>query len=236
MPLRILHTNDLHGRLTSENKAPLAEARRNTDLYFDTGDCIKTGNLGMPLGKEPVWAILSELDCTASVIGNRETHILEPPFEAKLAGAGHPVLCANMRRRDGTLPLARSLVLDLNGLKVGVFGVSVPMVTDRMASKVASAFLWDQPVDVARTLCHDLRPNVDLLIALTHIGFPKDVALAEACPEIDVIFGGHSHTVLEEPRSVGKTWICQGGSHAHYFGLYEWDSDRFSGRLDPWTK
>ena len=234
MALRILHTNDLHGKLTPDIVGPLQIARDSADFYFDSGDCIKTGNLGLPLSQEPVWALLHKLNCTASTIGNRETHVLEGAFQAKIAGSSHPVLCANMRRRDGTLPLGRSLTLESAGLKIGVFGVSVPMVTEKMASKVASAFLWDQPSEIAKNLCHELRPTVDLLIALTHIGYPKDVALAQSCPEIDIILGGHSHTVIQEPVREGKTWICQGGSHARFFGLYEWDDGTLTGGLVPW--
>jgi 2',3'-cyclic-nucleotide 2'-phosphodiesterase (5'-nucleotidase family) len=37
-----------------------------------------------------------------------------------------------------------------------------------------------------------------------------------------VIFGGHSHTVLEQPLRICDTWIVQGGSHARFVGRYIW--------------
>lgn len=211
----------------------LAE-RAKSDLYFDTGDAIKTGNLGVPLKPEPVWGLLARAQCDASVIGNRETHILEGVFTAKTAGSSHPVLCANLKRRDGSRPLAGSLVIERKGVRVGVLGVSVPMVTERMATQSASAFLWDPPIETASRLCEELRPGVDLLVALTHIGHSQDLKLAAACPTIDAIFGGHSHSVLQQPEKVGTTWICQGGSHARFVGQYEWIDGELRGGLVPW--
>lgn len=234
--MKFLHTNDLHGMLVEQKLPYLLSCRAQADLYFDTGDCIRTGNLGIPLRREPVWTHLSEARCNASVIGNRETHVLESAFRSKLAGATHPVLCGNLRDRAGHRPLPATLTTVWQGVTIGVLGVSVAMVTERMRTQAASAFLWDDPVQTAVTLAEELRPSVDVLIALTHIGHSQDRRLAERCPLIDMIFGGHSHTVLESPEKVGGTWICQGGSHARFLGLYEWDGVTLTGGLRPWSE
>jgi 2',3'-cyclic-nucleotide 2'-phosphodiesterase (5'-nucleotidase family) len=159
------------------------------------------------------------------VIGNRETHVLASAFERKLEGASHPVLCANLRRKDGTHALGRSLVVEAKGVRVGIIGVMVPMVTSKMAAAAASAFLWDSPIPEAARLAEELRMKVDLLVALTHIGHRQDLLLAEACSSFDAILGGHSHTVLSSPVMVGRTAVCQGGSHCRYAGLYEWSAE-----------
>lgn len=197
--------------------------RKDVDLYFDCGDCIKSGNLAIPIKPDPVWPRLAALNCTANVIGNRESHPLEAPFKAKIAGASHPILCANLKRRNnGEQVLPGTLVLDVRGIKVGIFAVMVAMVTERMATRVASQFLWDDPIKTAQRLAREMRPQVDCLIALTHIGYKKDQLLAAACPEIDIIFGGHSHTVLESAEMVGNTAICQAGSHGRFAGICTW--------------
>ncbi len=234
--LTILHTNDLHGRLNPAKVLCLSALRAAADLYFDCGDCLKTGNLGVPLSPEIVWPRLHDAGCDASVTGNRESHVLDSAFNAKLAGAAHPVLCANLRRKDGSLPLPPTLVLEANGFTVGLVGVMAPMVTERMKTRVASAFLWDPPVPTAKYWAERLRGSVDCLIALTHIGFPADQALAEACPEFDLILGGHSHTVLEKPVRLGRTWIGQTGAHAKHVGRYVWRPGEglVSGELVPW--
>ena len=221
--LKILHTNDFHGALDDSRQQKLSELRKETDLYFDCGDCIKSGNLAIPLKPEPVWPRLAALNCTAGVLGNRESHPLLAPFRAKVNGAVHPLLCANLKRKDtGKLILPPSMLIEVNDVRVGVFGVMVAMVTERMATKAASQCLWDDPIKAAIEQASALRPKVDCLIALTHIGFKKDVELATKCPEIDIIFGGHSHTVLDEAKIIGKTAICQAGSHGRFAGICSW--------------
>lgn len=221
--MRILHTNDLHGTLDERRVAMLLPERAEADLYFDTGDCIKTGNLGIPLKPEPVWGMLAELRCTASVPGNRESHVLRSAFEAKIAGHQHPILCANLFDKDGQRLLRPSIEIECNSIKVGILGVMVPMVTDRMASKSLSQMLWTQPIPEAIAVAQKLRKSCDLVIALTHIGFRQDQQLAQSTGDIDLILGGHSHTVLDAPLRIGSTWICQGGSHGKFFGRYEWE-------------
>lgn len=232
--LRILHTNDFHGSLDDSRFGSLSRLRSRVDLYFDSGDAIKSGNLSVPIHRDPVWPRLANLNCTASVIGNRESHILETAFLSKLSGATHPILCGNLKRKDGSAPLPSSLSLEMAGLRIGVFGVMVPMVTERMVAKAASQFLWSDPILVARQVAEELRHQVDLLIALTHIGFAKDKELAAMVPSIDLILGGHSHTVLDEPAMVGRTAIGQTGSHGRNAAVMMWQAGRLSDyKLEP---
>ena len=160
---------------------------------------------------------------------------MEAGFKAKLAGAVQPILCANLRLKAGGRPLPGDIVLETKGLRVGVFGVSVPMVTERMAAKAASAYLWSPPIAAAAECVRALRPTVDLLIGLTHVGHRMDVKMAEAVPGIDVLLTGHSHTVIEAPLRIGDTWICQGGSHGRYAGLYTWTDGTLTGGLHRLT-
>ncbi len=234
--MRILHTNDFHGSLKGEVFERLAGLRAGVDVYFDSGDCVKSGNLSIPFKPEPVWPLLARLDCTASVPGNRESHPLEAGFKAKLAGRTHQVLCCNLADKRGRSVLPPSMTLEVGGVKVGVLGTMVAMVTKRMATSPASNYLWSDPVEAAIAEARSLRRSVDVLIALTHIGHRRDRELAEACGEIDIVLGGHSHTVVETPERVGRTWVCQGGSHGKYAGVYEWSGGALSGglvRLSP---
>lgn len=120
----------------------------------------------------------------------------------------------------------------MNGMKVGVFGVMVPIVTKKMATAPASQYLWENPITIAQHLAEELRTQVDLVIALTHIGVSRDRELAESGAPINIILGGHSHTILETPERVGSTWIAQGGSHGRFFGCYQWDGESLGGQLE----
>jgi len=231
--IRFLHSNDFHGTLGGAKLAAMQDLRRDADVYVDTGDIIRAGNLGIPLRPEVAWEHLADLDCTVSCLGNRETHVFEAAFRAKTAGVRHPLLCGNMFTRSGNLVLPASRIVQFGGQKVGFFSVMVPMVTEKMRTQAASAYLWSQPIAEAQRIAAKLRPQVHLLVALTHIGYRQDQLLAETCPGIDIIFGGHSHTVLESPVLVNKTWIAQGGSHGRFAGVYQWVNGTLTGGLVP---
>ncbi len=233
--ITFLHTNDLHGALNKEKYESLLVHRNQCDLYIDSGDSIKTGNLGIPTRQDPAWEFFSQLHCSAGTIGNRETHVVEKIFKDKIGGCTHPLLCSNMFDRSGNLVLLPNTILDSKGMRIGLFGVSVAMVTERMLTQRASAFLWEPPIDCAINQVKILRPECDLLIAITHIGLPQDRVLAQKCPEIDIIFGGHSHSVLQEPEVVNSVAICHGGSHGRFFGMYSWNEGKFTGNLLPWA-
>lgn len=234
--LRLIHLNDLHGKLRPEHIPLIVAHRTEVCLALETGDGISAGNLAIPTREEKVWSLLSKIPIDAGTIGNRETHLLSSAFEAKLKGHQHPLLCANLTAKsDGSHPLPGSLVFERGGWRIGLIGVSVPMVTAKMTARAASAYLWEDPILAARREAGALRPSVDVVIGLTHIGLSKDKMLAEAVPEFDIILGGHSHSVLEQPLRHHETWICQGGSHARFVGVYDFDprTKQLTGQLHP---
>lgn len=224
---RLLHTNDMHGTLTPEIQAKLSELRKRTDLYFDSGDSIKTGNLGVPTQPDPVWLQFQQLQLTASVLGNRETHPIKAAMDMKTKGASHPILIANIQGANHP----PSTTLEINGCRIGLLGVMVPMATEKMKTAFAWAYRWSNPIPAAIEQAKELRAKVDVVIALTHIGYQQDVKLAESTGDIDIILGGHSHTVLTHPEKVNQTYICQGGSHNRYAGVYEWNNGKLTGEL-----
>lgn len=223
--LSILHTNDFHNNLKAREAGKLAQIKAGLGseaLLLDAGDAISAGNVDVRFGGEPILTLMSDLGYDAMTMGNREFHVMENWLSLKIANARFPVLCANMLRKGegGELPVRAHLVKTLpGGLRVGVFGVTVPMVTSRMAARVVSAFLFEDPAVAARREIAALRAGVDVLIALTHIGIRADERLASLCPEIDLIVGGHSHVALAEPERGFGVPIVQAGWFAHYAGV-----------------
>ena len=239
----LLHTNDFHNHLSARQAEFIqqAKAERDNVLLLDAGDAISAGNVGVRPGGEPILTLMSETGYDAMTLGNREFHVADALLRLKIGKAAFPILCANIRWREDqgeTLPVVPSFTKTLpNGLRVGVFGLTVPMVTPRMTARLVSAFVFDDPVVVARRQIETLRPSVDALVALTHIGLREDERLAAACPEIDLIVGGHSHNKLGEPKIVGGVPIVQAGWFGHLLGETEmaWDAPgtrpRVTGRL-----
>lgn len=232
--LHILHTNDFHNSFGDEGAARLREAIAALNgaphLLLDAGDAIKAGNVGVNPFGEPVLDRMSDLGYDAMTLGNREFHILPAALETKVNRARFPILCANMRWKDPAtterLPVVPYVTIDRGGLKITIFGLTVPMVTEKMKLAAAvSSFLFDDPIETARRLIAELRWGADVLIALTHIGIREDERLARSVSGIDLIIGGHSHVVLEKPERVERdggssrtTPLVQAGWHGHYFG------------------
>ena len=222
--LTLLHTNDFHDHLTPAQAAFIQaeKAKHPNVLLLDAGDAISAGNLGVRPGGEPILTLMSETDFEAMTLGNREFHVADALLRLKLSKADFPILCANIRWRDDrgeTLPTVPSYTKTLpNGLRVAVFGLTVPMVTPRMTARLVSAFVFDDPVEAAKEQIIRLRPGADLLVALTHIGLREDERLAAACPELDLIAGGHSHNKLYAPLVVNSVPIVQAGWFGHFLG------------------
>jgi sulfur-oxidizing protein SoxB len=60
--------------------------------------------------------------------------------------------------------------------------------------------------------------RVDLIVVLSHLGFPQDVKLAAEVAGIDVLISGHTHNRLYQPVKVGTTVIIQSGCHGSFVG------------------
>lgn len=221
--LTLIHTNDTHGMLRppSLDRLRALLADHPGAVYVDAGDAVLAGNLGWRAEGEPALREMTALGCAAMCLGNRETHPLRSLFRRKVADAGFPLLCANLRAKGAPEERVRpSLVLEAGGLTVGLFGVTVPMFTRRQWSQPLCDYWFEDPVAAARQVAADLRPRVQALIALTHLGFRRDLELAAAVPEVDLVIGGHSHTILAEPARGGAgPPVVQAGSHARLAGV-----------------
>lgn len=220
--LTVLHTNDLHGKLTDRAAEIIAHERSSAEhcLLLDAGDAVSSGNIYYRPGGEPVLVRLRELGYDAMAMGNREFHFLDSGLRSKVSLAGFPVLCANIRSRKIEIgPAVRpSISLSIDSVRVTIFGLTVPMITRKMLVSMVSPFLFEDPIETALTIVPKLRRDADILIALTHIGLQKDRELAAAVRGIDLIVGGHSHAVLTDPEFVGNTAIVQAGWWGHYLG------------------
>jgi len=244
--LTLIHTNDFHNRLTEAQANRLRLLRDSmgaNGLLLDAGDAISSGNVTYRPGGEPILDRMTAIGYDAMTVGNREFHLTRVGFHCKLSRAGFPVLCANVRptrtpvpsppetaaaseveSRDDALPVRPILLCETaSGWRVVIFGLTVPMITERMFARKVSAYVFDDPLTVAANLVPQLRVRYapDLLIALTHIGIARDRLLAASVPGIDLIIGGHSHVVLEQGERVGETLIAQAGCWGHYFGRIE---------------
>ncbi|HUV05712.1 MAG TPA: metallophosphatase [Armatimonadota bacterium] len=223
--LTILHTNDLHGKLSDRALERIAREKASSEnvLLLDAGDAVSSGNLYYRRGGEPILARMSDLGYDAMAMGNREFHFLAAGLRSKVKLARFPVLSANLRSSDS--PTGVSKVADasfnVNGLRVIVFGLTVPMITRRMMASRLTPFWFDDPITTAAEIVPGLRERADVLIALTHIGIESDAELAGSVAGIDLIVAGHTHAVFPDPKFRGETAIVHAGYWGRYLGRVE---------------
>lgn len=232
----LYHTNDFHSRLTPQQAERLHALRQGSGtpaLLLDAGDAVGSGNVTFRPGGEAVLDRMADAGYDAMTVGNREFHFTQTGFRCKLSRAVFPILCANIRRANvrstdampaapcPELPIQQHVFLQpAPDWRVVVFGLTVPMITERMLTRKISPFVFDPPIPTARALIRALREQYrpDLLVALTHLGLQMDRKLAQEAPGIDLIVGGHSHNALEQGERVGDCLIVQAGAHARYLG------------------
>jgi 5'-nucleotidase len=226
--IKLLHTNDFHNHLSAEQAARLAALRGEIGakgLLLDAGDAVSSGNVTFKSGGEPILETMSSIGYDAMAVGNREFHFSRKGFFAKLSLARFPILCANVRSTpaDGPnpLPVLPWIPFTIDSVRIVVFGLTVPMITERMLVRKVSAFVFDDPIETARGLVQDLRGQCDIVVCLSHIGLAKDRELARNVPDIDLIVGGHTHAVLPQGEWVGDTLIVQAGWRGHYVGIVD---------------
>lgn len=211
--LTILHTNDLHGRLTPALATRLAELKEacRPSLLLDSGDAVACGNVGWHRAGEPAHELMNQAGYDAGALGNREFHFLEPPQRCKLQRAAFPILSANLSEPLGYGGVQRFVDFAPGGLPIRVIGLTVPMVTAKMVARYFSRARFVPAAEVLPELLpDDGRP----VVVLSHLGLSRDRQLAAGVPGLLAILGGHSHTGLPEPERHDATLVLQNAPYA----------------------
>lgn len=162
--------------------------------------------------------IMNILDPDVVTLGNHEidyglTHLL---FLEKIAS--FPIINANLYIKPTKTRLFRPYYIkEIDGMKILFIGI----ITEEILSKVASEQLISTFISVeaaareVEKICNAYKTiDIDFTILLTHIGYENDLKLAGFLnPElgVDLIIGGHSHTLLEKPSKINDILIAQVG-------------------------
>lgn len=194
--------------------------------------------------KAPELSLMQALGYDVVTIGNHEYDFGPEVLAQYLQAAGYPdantstaIVASNTHPPAGhplnldALGVKSTHIQTLeNGLKVGYFGL-IGKDAVNVAPYSAPVEFSDQ-VEAAKKAVSQLeQAGVDLIIAVTHAGVEEDQDLARAVPEIDVIVGGHCHTLLEEPIIQGSTIIVQSGELLKHVGMLELAYDRGTGAV-----
>lgn len=256
--LTILHANDVHSAAAGVNdRGPVyddtnavgglarvtafvadekakAKVQGKGVLALDAGDFwqgthfFRTG--GMPWAR----AAMRQMPWDAVTLGNHEFDLGCETLAQYVKGLPYPVLAANLEKNPAcplsTAPLPATVVKDFDGVKVGIIGLVNDEGNDISEACPKTNFA-DRATALRRAAAELEKSGVTHIIAVTHVGYEADQALARAVPAIDVIVGGHTHSVLgNHPHSEGpyptvirhddgsQTLVVQAGRSTRYLG------------------
>jgi 2',3'-cyclic-nucleotide 2'-phosphodiesterase (5'-nucleotidase family) len=113
------------------------------------------------------------------------------------------------------------VIREVGGVKVALIGVVTEDTPVTTHPGNVAGLKFEPPAQTVRKYVAELRPQADIIVVLSHIGYSADRLLAEQVEGIDVIIGGHSHTRLEQPVTVGRTVIVQAWEHGKALGLLD---------------
>lgn len=128
------------------------------------------------------------------------------------------------------------IIREIKGGKVGIIGLTTP---DTPAlSRPGPTMVFQDPEQAARKAIEALvAQGVHAIIVLSHLGYSRDVELAVRLPEIDVIAGGHTHTLLGDFRALGFAGegpyptVCKNADNATVLVVQAWEWARVVGAL-----
>ncbi|MCD6123893.1 bifunctional metallophosphatase/5'-nucleotidase [bacterium] len=152
--------------------------------------------------------------------GNHEFDAGVEVYKHALGFADFDVVSANISFDDQDLnELVKPYVVkDINGLKIGIFGLMTPDFSRVCNPPGGGVSVNVDYISAAESAVQKLEDQgCDIIIALTHIGTMLDRNLASTVDGIDIIVGGHSHEYIYEV--VGNTIIVQDGSKGEYLGV-----------------
>ena len=254
--LTLLHSNDLHGDFLAEqvddkliggvsHLSGYVNKVRNEEknvIYSISGDMFRGSLIDSEFQGLSTIEIMNMLAPDIVTIGNHEAdyglaHML---FIEKCAS--FPIINANMYiKYVGTRLFNSHYIKEIDGMRVMFIGILTEEVLKNTKSEGLVGTLidiQDAATEVSK-ICDAYRTDdIDLTVLLTHIGFEEDKRLAEALDPacgVDIIIGGHSHTLLSEPCVVSGIPIVQAAVGTDQIGRFDIMVDTDSNCIDSYT-
>lgn len=227
----ILHTNDTHGRgVEDQKKEELGYAKLKTfkstldnAILVDAGDTLHGTTFATISKGQSIVDLMNETGTDVFAPGNHDFNYGADRL-VELAKAGKfQTLAANVMKGSKLL-LGDNYVKEINGLKIGFFGLATPETKTKSnpLNTVGVDFL--DYITVAKQQVQALKAkNVDAIVCVSHLGLDESSSqrsdlLAKNVEGINLIIDGHSHTKLDQGKLVGDTLIAQTGEHFHNVG------------------
>lgn len=244
--LKIYYYNDVHGhtdQIMGIAKAAKEFKRENSDVanfVFSAGDNVSGGD-----GKknEFVFDLMqNEMQTDASAVGNHETDGGNGEcFEETVEDIRIPFIATNATfEKDSPMDefVQKSKIIEKNGVKYGILGtmpMDIKTCTKADSQKGIEVMDFDNTVKALQEQINEFKKQgINRIILLSHAGYDQDKNLAKNLDGIDIIVGGHTHSVVNgategenvvQSKSNEPVVIVQAGENAKYYGTLDVDFD-----------
>lgn len=223
--LQILHFNDIHSsesfniEITAADNNTAAASAGGWPRFIQAVSSIETSpykeiifagdvfQQGYPLftytnGRYD-YDMLCRVTPTIITLGNHElyetdTGVLNSFFDYIIQGKNNcsfDIVLANVKFDNETIQneIKPYIIKEYGQNKAAYFGLTT---NETGMNNIKGMQIYD-PYETAKEIISQLKnAGINKIIAVTHLGIEQDKKLAEMFPDIDLIVGGHTHTVL----------------------------------------
>lgn len=226
--ITILHTNDVHSQIEAYDdshpdfpqmggaakRATLITKIRSENpntLLLDAGDIFQGTPYFNFYGGEVEYKVMSQMQYDAATLGNHDFDNGLEGLLAQVPNKNFEWLSANYDfSKTSLVPYIKPYkIISKGGVRIGIFGLGIELnglVDPRLYGKTQ----YLNPVPIAQKTVQELKQEkgCDIVICLSHLGYyyksdkVSDQVLAAETQDIDLIIGGHTHTLLPQPQIV----------------------------------
>lgn len=214
--LTILHTNDLHSKFEPavekgksiggmarvisfvERERKQASKQNKAFLYLDAGDMF-TGSVWFIVHTTNITGeFMSMLDPDAGCVGNHEFDLGVEGLSRYIARTCKKMLCCNCdvsEEEHLKEKIAPSKLIVLQNTRIGIIGYihKHTRTIDKYYGKVK---ILDETEPIRKEIELFKQSKTNIIIALSHAGYEYDMEVAKRFEDLDIIVGGHSHSLL----------------------------------------
>ena len=224
--VKILGTSDVHGRVVpwsyasdTEDKSgsyaqlsTLINQRRKENknvILVEVGDAIQDNSIDLfaltleDAKNHPIPKVLNYMKYDVFVPGNHEFNFGMPVLNEILNDIKAKKLAANLYYKDGKRYLQPTTIIQKDGVKIGIIGLTTPM-SAKFEEDTGNLkdYKYVSIIEETKKQVKNLKAKkVDAIVAVAHMGIENENNipetglrdLANAVPEIDAIVAGHMH-------------------------------------------
>lgn len=198
----------------------IREANKDQVLFCDNGDLLNGTYPAVKTHGAAMVPVVNALGLDA-MSSHWEFGYGPSIFKDRAAELNFPVLAINIfDKKTNELIFQPYIVKVVGDVKVGVIGIASNIVDSTMPPSFSEGVRFTLGKEELPDVIAQLRTKeqVDLVVLLSHLGFPQDMKLMSEVEGVDLCLSGHTHNRTTQPVHQGNTLVIQSGCHGSFIG------------------